>query len=201
MPSLEKHLFKSSTQFLSFIFFNWSAWAVYIFLLIPCCLLHLQTFWPILRSVFLFCPLRDGSEKIVPGWAEPLSPKGTAGTCFVFFPEFRECISGVSWDTEARKIWIWTAYSNHESLEHGFSMSTLGIVITTLKNDSKDQKIYAVNSQPHAWQRSSGEAGEASVLNSWKDGCTDTWSTLTLLISLKRIRLYLYKQIKYNKYW
>ena len=35
-----------------------------------------------------------------------------------------------------------------KSLEHGFSMSTLGIVITTLKNDSKDQKSYARTPSP-----------------------------------------------------
>ena len=65
MPSLEKHLFKSSAQFLFFFFhfFYWSAWAVYIFLLIPCCLLYLQAFSPILRSVFLFCPLRGWEWK------------------------------------------------------------------------------------------------------------------------------------------
>ena len=55
---LKKHLLRSSSYFLIGLLVFWycAAWAICIFwILIPCWLLHLQIFSPILMIFFLFC--------------------------------------------------------------------------------------------------------------------------------------------------
>ena len=96
-------------------------------------------------------------------WLKTTGRGRQPSTRFVYLPEFREFISGVFWDTEARKIWIWIEYLIIKSLEHGFSMSTLGIVITNLKNGSKDQKTYTRSPSPMPDTKRQWGAGEVSI--------------------------------------